>query len=189
VPVAFFSLFKGKHHHYMLGCLAPAAAIAAYGANWMWLRAQTSPNWQRRPWFWLATVGLPAAVAIYLFRHKLPGPNWIVWVASIGWMFVVLCAWWSITRREGRGAMIGFCTVVVVVHCATFEYRTRCADDYGDDLNLMRLVDTTATADRPVLVLGEMEPLNPSWPLFYLNGPSTNAPQRNLLTRRSPDVA
>ncbi len=170
VPVLFFSLFKGKHHHYMLSCLAPAAVLGAWGAREFWQGMQRWPNWLRRPWISLPLCGLPGAALIYLLRRKIPGPDWVHLVWIIFWPSVTLAAWWIVSRWNQRAAFAGFCAVVVVVNLAVYEYRTRFADDYINDLAFVHETESLVPPGEPLLVMGEGEPLNPSWHLFYFRG-------------------
>jgi 4-amino-4-deoxy-L-arabinose transferase-like glycosyltransferase len=170
VPVLFFSLFKGKHHHYMLSCMAPAAAIAVFGARDFWQRMQQWPDWLRQPWLAVPLIGVPGTALVWLLRAKIPGPHWVIVGWMIMWPLVVVASWWSIGRRSGRTAFGGFCIVSIVVHLSVYEYRTKYAEEYNDDLEFLRRTAPLATKDRPLLVLGEVDPLNPSWCLFYLNG-------------------
>ena len=171
LPVLFFSLFKGKHHHYMLSCLAPAAVFAAIGARVFWRYVQTWPNWVRRPWVSIAVAGVPGAILVYLLQAKLPGPGWVHVAWMVGFPITCFAAWWVIGRRQERLAFLGTCAVAIAVHCAVYEYRTRFAEDYAGDRVFIEEVRTTA-ADKPLLVLNEAHPhnhpLNASWLLFYV---------------------
>ena len=59
LPIVVFSLFRGKHHHYMLSCLAPWGVLSAFGARAVWRELQTYPDWLRRPWVSLRCWGFP----------------------------------------------------------------------------------------------------------------------------------
>jgi 4-amino-4-deoxy-L-arabinose transferase-like glycosyltransferase len=50
LPILFFSIPEGKHHHYLLQCLAPWAVLAALGAVRIWQHAQRllDQPWQSR---------------------------------------------------------------------------------------------------------------------------------------------
>jgi 4-amino-4-deoxy-L-arabinose transferase-like glycosyltransferase len=169
-PILFFSLFKGKHHHYMLSCMAPAAVIAAYGARWCWVWAQSSPDWLRRPWLSLPLLGIPGVIAMVLLRAKMPGPDWVIAAWMSFWIVVCWTSWWAVGRPDGRLAFTGFCAIVIGVQCVVYEYRTAFAEEYTDDVEFIHRVPAYVTSERPLFVLGECDPLNPSWPLFYLNG-------------------
>jgi hypothetical protein len=167
LPVIFFSLFKGKHHHYMLSCLAPTAALAALGARslWRWMRDWPSP-W-RRPWFWL-TLALPAAVLIMVFGRKIPGPEWVRWIIAAGCPVAAALAAWLSCNRNGRVAFVGACVGVVAINSFFYIHRARYLDSYEGDEAFVDQVKAIASNDRPLLVICDVHPLTSSWLLYYL---------------------
>jgi 4-amino-4-deoxy-L-arabinose transferase-like glycosyltransferase len=50
VPILFFSIPEGKHHHYLLQCLAPWAVLAALGIVriWQYVQRLLDEPWQQR---------------------------------------------------------------------------------------------------------------------------------------------
>src|SRR5262249_23062757 len=56
VPILFFSIPQGKHHHYLLQTMAPWAILGALGARRVceWLTGRVA--WVQRPRMWLAAV-------------------------------------------------------------------------------------------------------------------------------------
>lgn len=170
VPMVFFTAFKGKHHHYLLSCLAPAAVLSVFGAYrvWEWIRAL--PGWVRSPWLSLPVLGLPVGISLYWFYDKIPGSDALKIGLLCSWLALSAICWWVLGHRNYRVAFWGIIAVVVVGNCAIFEYRTRYLEDYRDDLALLQKVQELATGDQPVFVLGENDVLNPSWHLFYLKG-------------------
>jgi 4-amino-4-deoxy-L-arabinose transferase-like glycosyltransferase len=168
LPVAFFSLFKGKHHHYMLSCLAPAAALGAVGTVHLWRKIIDGPAWLRRVWPPLLLVGLPGAVVIAVFGAKIPGPGWVRWAAVAGMPCVVFAACWSATRRRGRLAFAGFFALVVAVNCLAYTHRSLYLDSYVADRAFVEEVKAAAEPRTPLLVVFDEHPLNSSWLLYYL---------------------
>ena len=167
-PVLFLSLFKGKHHHYMLSCLAPAAFLAAVGACAIWQKMQTWPNWLRQPWISIALLGIPGAIAIYLVRGKIPGSNTVhaAWIA--GWLLVVFGSWWIVGRTNKRIVVPSAFAMIVVVHCAIFEYLAQFAEESAADRAFVEEVRGVDLGDKPLLVLNDHHVLNASWFMFYL---------------------
>jgi 4-amino-4-deoxy-L-arabinose transferase-like glycosyltransferase len=172
VPVLFFSLFKGKHHHYMLGCLAPAAALAAVGTISLWRIALAAPGWLRQLTVGFLLVGIPGSILIAIYRYKIPGPDWVGWFVTIGWPLFVALSWWIATRPQGRLAFAGLCALIVAIDCLAYAHRAHFLDSYQADSKLIADVYRTVDPATPVLVVADDHPLNSSWLLFYLGGRS-----------------
>jgi 4-amino-4-deoxy-L-arabinose transferase-like glycosyltransferase len=168
VPPAVFSVFQGKHHHYMLNCIAPWAAIAVAGAVTIWRRAQTWPAWLRSPAFGLLALGVPGAIGAVLLAKKIPGPEWVAYTVAVGWPVVAAAGWYFGTHRNARIAFVGFLGVILVVHTAAYLHRTAYLDSYAGDKVFLGEVQQIVPADAPVYVLNEWHPLNAAWPLYYL---------------------
>jgi 4-amino-4-deoxy-L-arabinose transferase-like glycosyltransferase len=167
VPPVVFSFFGGKHHHYMLNCIAPWAPISAVGAMAMWRRVQEWPGWLRSPLVGLAVLGVPVTVAAIVLQKKIPGPEWVAYTVAIGWPVCLLAGWHFVTRRDGWTAAIGFLVVVLVVHTAAFMHRTAYLDRYEGDKAFLANVNETVPADAELLMMNEPDPLNAAWILYY----------------------
>jgi 4-amino-4-deoxy-L-arabinose transferase-like glycosyltransferase len=63
-----FSIPQGKHHHYLLQCLAPWAVLSALGAAqvWRWCVASAPALFRLRACRWLANAGTATAVVFTL---------------------------------------------------------------------------------------------------------------------------
>ncbi len=168
LPVVFFSLFKGKHHHYMLSCLAPAAVLGAYGsiALWKWIRQW--PAQVREPWFALIALGVPGTVLLLLFGRRIPGPAWTWWVAVGAWPFAAHLLWWVASHREGRLAFGGMCAIIVALNCLAYAHRSQFMDSYVADSAFVGQVKQQTRDGKPILVANDDHPLNSSWLLYYL---------------------
>lgn len=173
VPPVVFSVFQGKHHHYMLNCIAPWAVLSAAGAHSMWLSIGRWKSWARNPLFGVVIVGLPLSVAVLAFQKKIPGPEWVAYVLAIGWPIVVGLAWWFVTRPNPKVAAGGFIALIVVVHIAAYLHRTAYLDRYGYDRAFLNRALELAPSDRTIYVLNEPDPLNAAWLLYYLGQRST----------------
>ena len=201
LPVLFFSLFKAKHHHYMLNCMAPAAALGAIGAAAMWRWIQTWPSSLRQPWWALAVFGIPGAITILVFRAKFPGPAWVGWTVALGWPLVLTACWWLAGQRNARMAFIGSCVIIAAVNAFFYFHRSKYLDNYEADRAFLDEVKAKTADDRPLLVLCDKHPLTSSWLLFYL-GDRTHllhnltflrddritAPEINLVCRASDEA-
>lgn len=167
LPVAFFSLFKGKHHHYMLSCLAPAAVLGAFGSIALWNWICRWPARLRQPWLSLIVLGVPGSILVYYFGRKIPGPDWIQTLLIIGWPAVAFLMWWIASRRDGRIAFAGTCAIVVAVNCLAYVHRSHYMDSYVADRAFVAQVKDLSH-DQPLLVINDEHPLNSSWLVYYL---------------------
>jgi 4-amino-4-deoxy-L-arabinose transferase-like glycosyltransferase len=172
VPPLVFSVFQGKHHHYMLNCIAPWGALSAMGAIALWKWGLTLPKWWKNPLFGTLVFGLGGAVAILLLKRKIPGPEWIPFVLAGGWTLVVFLTWLSLSRPQGKVAFVGFIGVIFLVHTVAYLHRTHYLNTYQKDLEFVHRVQETVPSKEPIYVLNEGHPLNASWLLYYI-GPQT----------------
>jgi 4-amino-4-deoxy-L-arabinose transferase-like glycosyltransferase len=170
VPPVAFSAFDGKHHHYMLNCLAPWGPVAAVGAVALWHVARDWPRWARSPLFGLLALGAPGAAAALAFGRKIPGPDWIGVAVAGGWLAVATAGWAFATRRDGRVAFVGLLAVIVAAHAAAGLHRTAYMDRYDDDRAFLAEAKRLVPADDPLYVLNEPHPLNAAW-ILYEVGP------------------
>ena len=173
VPVCFFSLFKGKHHHYMLSCLAPAALFAAYGAVHIWQSLKQAPGWFRQPWLIVLICALAEAILLRLFWHKIPGPIWIHWLIALTLPVVVGVGWWCASLPNGTWAFISICSLIIVCDYAAYAYRSGFLDNYAADRIFVEKVQQATEGEDTVYVLNDLHPLNSSWLLYYI-GPRTH---------------
>jgi 4-amino-4-deoxy-L-arabinose transferase-like glycosyltransferase len=168
VPAVAFSAFDGKHHHYMLNCMAPWGPLAAAGAVALWRVARDWHGWVRSPLFGLLILGAPGAGAALAFAKKIPGPDWIGVAVAVGWAVVATAGWTFATHRDGRVAFVGLAAVIVVAHTAAGLHRTAYLDRYDDDRAFLAEVKTIVPAEAPLFVLNEPHPLNAAWVLYEL---------------------
>jgi 4-amino-4-deoxy-L-arabinose transferase-like glycosyltransferase len=168
LPVLFFSLFKGKHHHYLLSCLAPASALGAIGAVALWRRVREQPKWLRTPWNPVLLLGIPGTVLVILIRHKIPGPEWVSWLLAAGWPAVLALSWYVSCRRNGRMAFVGACAIIIAVDYLFYVHRSRYLDAYEGDQVFVLAAKALPADGRPLLVIGDKHPLTSSWLLYYL---------------------
>lgn len=167
VPVLFFSIPQGKHHHYLLQCLAPWAVLGALGAVRLW-KVIRHWTWLESPWPVVIFLGLLGDVALVAAGSKLPGPGWLVPVLLAGWPMCVYLFWWAGTQKNGWLAIAGVCALLVPLHWLVYAYRTACWDRYRDDSAFVHQVKDRVPAGKAILVLDDDAPLNASWLLFYL---------------------
>lgn len=92
VGLVVLSLPARKHHHYFLPVVVPWAILAAHGlvALRPLLFAGRGPDWLRRPLTGALLLGLPGAVALFFFRHKIAGPAFVPFLLGGTW---IVCVW------------------------------------------------------------------------------------------------
>jgi 4-amino-4-deoxy-L-arabinose transferase-like glycosyltransferase len=166
-----FSIPDGKHHHYLLPCLAPWAVLAALGAVRIWQGILQLPALLRNPYVGLLVIGVPGDVALWLFANRIPGPAWIVPALMTGWPFLVFGMCWAVGQRDGRLAMGSLFGILAVVYGLLYAYQTNYLDGYGDDSDFLRQVRGLVTPDRPLYInFDDLYPLETFHLLFYTDG-------------------
>ena len=199
LPVLFFSIPQGKHHHYLLQCLAPWSVLGALGAVRIWERLTTGPAWLRQP-AWSLLLTLPAAVALLALRAKVPGPAWLVPALVVACPVGLYLLGWAVTQRNGRIAVAGCCVAYLAFYWTAYGYRSTCLDRYQDDYAFVNQACGLVPADQRVLVMDDDAPLNASWLLFYVGERATllhnatflldekaAAPEVHLIARRKTE--
>jgi 4-amino-4-deoxy-L-arabinose transferase-like glycosyltransferase len=168
-----FSIPQGKHHHYLLQCLAPWAVLSALGAVriWRWC-LEEAPALLRKPVFCLLAVAVPLEVALAVFGRLLPGPAWVLpALLAVG----PVCVWvlhHGLTRPTARAAMATVFPLLTVCYCLGWSYKTHCYDRYRDDQEFLRQTRLLVPHDQPILVNHDDNTLEGFRALFYLD---TNA--------------
>jgi 4-amino-4-deoxy-L-arabinose transferase-like glycosyltransferase len=171
VPILFFSIPKGKHHHYLLQCLAPWAVLASLGIVEAWRVFLKAPAWLRNPLPAVLCLGLPASAAVYWFRAKVPGPSFVPLVVAAGWPVVLAGFWWAMARPSGRLALATGFGLLLVVHWAGYSYRSHVLvwNSYGEDYRFLQRVCSLPAA-APLYIGPDDGPLGSSWWMFYCGG-------------------
>lgn len=168
LPVLFFSIPQGKHHHYLLHCMAPWAVLSALGACKIWGWLVNGPAWLRSPYWAQLSMGLGGSVAIFVFRNKIPGAA-EYWVAlALFWHVLVLGAWWAVRHPRPKVAAAATVGLLVVIYCVSWVYRASIADPYRHDIEFIARVRHTLPKDSLCYVKGDNHVLTGSWLLFYL---------------------
>jgi 4-amino-4-deoxy-L-arabinose transferase-like glycosyltransferase len=165
---AFFSIPDGKHHHYLLQCMAPWAVFGALGAIRMWKWFGEWPNWLRNPAWSLLLLGLPGDALLLLFRSRIHGPSWLLPALLVTWPLLAFAWCWAIGRRNGRIAVAGVFSCLFAFYCLLSTYQTLYLDDYQDDRVFLQEVQAVVGSERPVFLTFDMyHPLETAWLLFY----------------------
>jgi 4-amino-4-deoxy-L-arabinose transferase-like glycosyltransferase len=170
---AVLSLPDGKHHHYLLQCLAPWAVLAALGAVRLWRSVPRWPAWLRRPAVGALLVGAPGDVALIVLRDWVAGPAWLVPVLLIVWPAVVVAFGAAVAQRDGRRAVAAVFALVAAVYCTGYAYQTRYFNEYRDDLALLREAQRLLRpGERLFISFDTLYPLE-TFHLLYYGGPRT----------------
>jgi 4-amino-4-deoxy-L-arabinose transferase-like glycosyltransferase len=165
---AFFSIPDGKHHHYLLQCLAPWAVFGALGAVKIWESIPAWPALLRSPLAGLVCIGLGGDAALVGLKDKIPGPGWLLPVVLAAWPALVYGMARAMTQRNGRVAFGSVFALLVATYWGTYAYKSRYANTYAEDLAFLENVRTAAPADRPLFLNFDAErPLETFHMLFY----------------------
>ncbi|MBY0585766.1 glycosyltransferase family 39 protein [bacterium] len=169
VPILVFSIPAGKHHHYMLPCLAPWAMASARGLIELRRWSLSWPSWLKSPIAGALFVGLPLALAIGFAGPVLPGPAWVPVVA------IVVCV--AITSLSAlglhhRSAVVSAMTVFGLIgttYIGGLIYAARHFDECRTDTRFFQLARQEST-DRglPVYVNADLRSMDVFRILFYL---------------------
>ena len=173
LPPAVFSLSDGKHHHYLLQCIAPWAVLSVVGAKAIWENhRQRVPQWLREPLIPTAACGIIAVGCLVALGHKIPGGRPVLLAAGA---FVPLAAFAisrSLASARAGVALGGVVAVVVACYAAWAPYQAKYLEDYTDDAAFLREAQTRIPADHPVFVQWDwIAPLETFWVLYHTERP------------------
>ncbi len=152
----FFSIPDGKHHHYYVHCLPPWAILAALGVVHVRnIIAGCNGLW-RKTWLAPAVFALPVMAAVWLLRHKIPGPEWTVPVL-LG--LIPLAVWgvaWCLTDRLSlRAAGLAFLGLWAA-YCGGYLYTGRYLDHGIQDEAFLRNIPNLVDGKAPLYVNAEL---------------------------------
>jgi 4-amino-4-deoxy-L-arabinose transferase-like glycosyltransferase len=165
---AFFSVPDGKHHHYLLYCMAPWAMFGAQGAVRIWQAIVQGPAWLRRPGLSILFIGLPIDLALITLRQRIPGPAWVVPAVLVLVPALAFATCWSVSRSSGRAALAGLFSCFLAFYWASSAYETFCLDRYGEDRIFLEEVGRLVKGGAPLFVAyDERAELETFWVLFY----------------------
>ena len=145
VPMIVFSMPARKHHHYMVPFMAPWGVVAAVGlvevSKGILARRPRVPLAELVSWG-VAAIG--GAVAIWVFRGRIPGPAAGMGVLICGWIAAVMLFCGGLAFRERwisfAGAMLG----IGVAYC----WGQSCIpDETAPDTAFLNQVEQTVPAD------------------------------------------
>jgi len=169
LPPAVFSLSDGKHHHYLLQCIAPWAILSVSGATAIWrFHRERVPAWLRDPLIPSAACGLCAVGLLVALGHKLPGGRPVMFAVGA----LVPAAAFAVSRslscaRPGV-ALAGVAAVVTACYAAWAPYQARYLEEYHDDAAFLREAERVVPPDQAVFVQWDwVAPLETFWVLYH----------------------
>ncbi|QDU61441.1 Undecaprenyl phosphate-alpha-4-amino-4-deoxy-L-arabinose arabinosyl transferase [Planctomycetes bacterium Pan216] len=169
LPIFVFSLASGKHHHYLVQCLAPWSVLGAIGLKRVGEWIFEAPQWVRSPVAALLALGLPAAIAIGIWGEHLAGPSWLPTALLVGFPVLALCLGWSLRTRDGVLAMTTILTGVIASYMWVYTCELPPRDQCQDDTAFLQQVNDVVPEGTPVLVNADLNSMDAFRIHFYLN--------------------
>ena len=170
LPIAIFSFASGKHHHYLLQCLAPWAVLAALGLLWLRDRIVHFPSWRRATILSLWILGFLGAMAIGGFSRGMPGPAWLPWALLGGCILLVGSLSWAISQGNDRAAIALLLGAIVALYGSGYTYTARISHQSIEDTVFLKQVPTKIRAGVPVMANADLGSMELFRILFYLHG-------------------
>jgi 4-amino-4-deoxy-L-arabinose transferase-like glycosyltransferase len=173
LPPAVFSLSDGKHHHYLLQCMAPWAILSVGGvaAVWKFCRERL-PAWCRNPWPATILAAAAAGVAVFGFRTKFELPLWLVVTVAVAIPALAFVLMRSLVHPNPRRAFAGVLVVLTVVYSSWTYCRAAVRDSYAQDAAMLREAAAIVPADAMLLVQYDyVRPLETFWVLYHTPRP------------------
>lgn len=166
---AVFSIPGGKHHHYLLHALAPWAILGALGLQSLRALATTWPRWLTHPLTNAAAYGIPAGIALYVLRAKVPGPEWLPWgLMAAAPVIAGLIAWTLLDRRGMRPAVVIF-TLLWGCYVAGHFHAAQYIDSNRQDVAFLKSVRARVGDEpRPLLIDMSANSFHGMMGLFYM---------------------
>ncbi len=153
LPIVVLSIHHRKHHHYLVPSLAPWGILAAIGITVIW-HDVTKPAARRvRPVFALLSSAAILAIALLIFRHKIPiglGALIGLCIALLGCIHVLFLGIW---RRNGTMAAAACFLGLAIAYCWG---QTFTPDMVAEDTLFLRRVDAAVPRDQPLFVNSDL---------------------------------
>ena len=169
LPIAVFSFASGKHHHYLLQCLAPWAVLGARGLVWLQNQIFLMPSWKRATAATLWAVGLLGTAAMWWLSPRIPGPPWIPWVLIAGWLTITGVLSQALSQGQARRALGIFLCTIVVFYALGYSFAARMSDHSFADTVFLKQVPARAPAGVPLVVNADLDSMELFRILFYLH--------------------
>lgn len=166
-----FSLPDGKHHHYLLQCMAPWAVLASAGAIRLWQAIQQGPRWLRQPAWSVLVVAVPMDLLLAAVRARIPAPDGLMIGIFAAVPVFVFAGSWAITRPSGRLALTGLCALLFLAYSAVGVLEKRFGSGYVPDCAFLKQAARLVPAGQPCyVVVDEFQLLQTFHVLFHTPG-------------------
>ena len=177
LPPLVFSLSDGKHHHYLLQCMAPWAILAANGTAAVWrFGRERMPAWVQSPW---PATALAAIVSLVLLncRIKYDVPRSVVEATAAALPVLAFVLARAIAHPNPRAAFTGVLLVLAVTYSGWTTVRAAVRDSYEADAEMLQRAAAAVPDGAPLMVHYDwVRPLETFWVLYH-------TPRSGLLVR------
>ena len=170
LPPVLFSLASGKHHHYLLQCLAPWSVLGALGLIRLRDNILTIPKWKQTTVFTWWVLGIVGTMAIWWIRARVPGPDWALWALMFIWIATAGAIVWALRQERLYRAMILFFGALVTIYTLGHTYAARISDQGLADTIFLKEVPTRITTGSSLVVNADLSSMDVFRILFYLRG-------------------
>lgn len=169
VPPAVFSLSDGKHHHYLLQCIAPWAVLSAVGARHLWQFCRDRfPGWLKEPLLPAAVCGAITTTILILVGDRLPGGRVAAIVIGAFMPIAAFVVSRSCFHPNPRTAFAGVILILTTAYALWTPYQAAHFDQYLDDAELLRQASAHVPGDQHVFVQYDWTaPLETFWVLYH----------------------
>lgn len=147
-----FSIPTGKHHHYMLHCVAPWAILCAPTLVRLHDAIQSWPARWRNPLNSVVTIALPAVVALWIVRSKIGGPAWLVPVLSLAVPVLIYGIVWGLMQPCRQTAAATLFATVAIAFCGGHALAGKYFDKSRHDAEFLTQVRQFVGTDKRVAV-------------------------------------
>jgi 4-amino-4-deoxy-L-arabinose transferase-like glycosyltransferase len=175
LPPLVFSLSDGKHHHYLLQCMAPWAILAVGGCVTIWkFCRERLPSWGQNPWPLTVVAGIGTAAALFAIRHKHNLPDWFVISGSVFVPVLTFILMRSLVHPNPRRAFAGVMAVLALGYSGWTASQAHVRESYRYDAAMLRQATTVVPTDAPLYVQYDwVGPLETFWVLYHTPRPGT----------------
>ncbi|VTR91752.1 glycosyl transferase family 39 : PMT family glycosyltransferase, 4-amino-4-deoxy-L-arabinose transferase OS=Singulisphaera acidiphila (strain ATCC BAA-1392 / DSM 18658 / VKM B-2454 / MOB10) GN=Sinac_0121 PE=4 SV=1: PMT [Gemmata massiliana] len=175
LPPLVFSASDGKHHHYLLQCMAPWAILSVGGAVAMWSFARDRmPGWVRNPWAWAGLVGCVAVWAAMKYRGAVGAPEWLLVSLAVSLPLLTFAFVRFANHTSQRAALVGVLLVFAVAYSEWTYLRAATRDAYAPDTAMLHRTPEFVPSDAPIYVQYDwLRPLETFWVLYHTPQPGT----------------